>query len=668
MYTICENSYPLELIQHERQDKIILIQQFYLHSDKERNKEIKFSLMKNTENKYIDKIILLNERIYTNEELGISNKKIIQYDIKSMLTFANVFYYTKKLDLNGYIVFSNSDIVIGKSVKIVKKTKLHQEKLFISLLRYEIDGKIYGPYSSTQDTWVFHTQQNIDLNYLKMFDFYFDVPACDHYILYCIKHLNYNIINCPNEIKTYHIHKETTRNYEYSTYNINYYFSKPLNLKVLENNYIYKSLHSTIPYIRNKLKENVRIFPIHNKFVEYNSAIFYNKYMTVEFANNLKQKYNIRNIINNFTINNVYNIKNHIFKGLNKRICIISNIYDTLIEQNKKNIFIEPFFDNSVNFIDITQSYQYICSKVINSDIVIIYDSTLHYDNIDMKLVDTLHDMKKSVIVYDDSILLQFGIYNKDIKNKYPVLTNYYNSDLCINPNSYAPKRVFIIPYRNRNVQLNLFMNHMRWIFKEMKWKYGEDYSIVVSHQKDERSFNRGGMRNLGFEYIKQKYPLAYKDIVFIFNDVDTFPTQPYILGDYWCNRHEVIQYYGHENNLGGIVGICGLDFEQVNGYPNLWKWGGEDNIFYQRCKILKVNKNYKYNLNSKYIIYLSHIEERTNFITINYNKYIKNIINKSKNNGIHSLRNIEYNIEPYKIGNQQFDMVNFTSFDVDNE
>jgi len=41
---------------------------------------------------------------------------------------------------------------------------------------------------------------------------------------------------------------------------------------------------------------------------------------------------------------------------------------------------------------------------------------------------------------------------------------------------------------------------------------------------------------------------------------------------------------YGFYFALGGVVIFKGADFERVNGYPNYWGWGMEDNVLQQRC------------------------------------------------------------------------------------
>ena len=162
------------------------------------------------------------------------------------------------------------------------------------------------------------------------------------------------------------------------------------------------------------------------------------------------------------------------------------------------------------------------------------------------------------------------------------------------------PERVFVIPYRNRIQQKFFFCNHMTFILEGQT-----DYEILFVHQDDERNFNRGAMKNIGFLAIKDKYPEDYKNITFIFNDVDTIPFHR--IFDYKTTQGIVKHYYGFENALGGIVVIKGDDFERINGFPNFWGWGMEDACLQKRClqKNIKIDRSQFYPIGSPEILQL---------------------------------------------------------------
>jgi hypothetical protein len=141
---------------------------------------------------------------------------------------------------------------------------------------------------------------------------------------------------------------------------------------------------------------------------------------------------------------------------------------------------------------------------------------------------------------------------------------------------SVIPKKVFIVPYRNRPQQKFFFENYMSFLLDELD---PSDYEIYFSHQCDTRSFNRGATKNIGFIAVREKYPFHYKNINFIFNDLDTLPFNR--LFDYETTPGTVKHYYGFKYALGGIVVIQGQDFERINGYPCFWGWGIDRSVFY---------------------------------------------------------------------------------------
>ena len=162
------------------------------------------------------------------------------------------------------------------------------------------------------------------------------------------------------------------------------------------------------------------------------------------------------------------------------------------------------------------------------------------------------------------------------------------------------PKRVFIVPYRNRVQHKFFFSKYMSFILEDC-----DDYEIYFSHQCDARTFNRGATKNIGFLAVKEKYPNDYKDITFIFNDVDTIPFNK--IFDYQTTHKVVKHYYGFKYALGGIVVIKGADFERINGYPCFWGWGMEDTTIQKRCEGygLSIDRSVFYEIGSPEILQL---------------------------------------------------------------
>lgn len=149
-----------------------------------------------------------------------------------------------------------------------------------------------------------------------------------------------------------------------------------------------------------------------------------------------------------------------------------------------------------------------------------------------------------------------------------------------LNEKKKIPSRIFIVPYRNRTEHKVFFCKYMKFILEDMD---AGEYEIYFAHQCDTRSFNRGAVKNIGFLAMKAKYPNDYKKMTFIFNDIDTMPYHK--LFDYTTEPGIVKHYYGFNYALGGIVAITGYDFERINGYPNFWGWGMEDNVLQKRCE-----------------------------------------------------------------------------------
>ena len=204
------------------------------------------------------------------------------------------------------------------------------------------------------------------------------------------------------------------------------------------------------------------------------------------------------------------------------------------------------------------------------------------------------------------------------------------------------PKMVFIIPYRNRESHLRFFINHMTTLLEDVP---KTDYEFYIIHQDDTRIFNRGAIKNIGFLYVKTKYPKDYLHMTLVFNDVDTMPQHKNHI-DY-RTRHGVIKHFcGFTYALGGIVSITGADFERINGFPNFWAWGFEDNTLHQRAirnKIHVDRSNFcDFYLDKKLTNYISLSSGLTR--TVNKHEYIRYM--SYTREGIQNIRNIKIDVD----------------------
>lgn len=226
--------------------------------------------------------------------------------------------------------------------------------------------------------------------------------------------------------------------------------------------------------------------------------------------------------------------------------------------------------------------------------------------------------------------------------------------DPPVTPPEIIPKLVFIVPYRDREQQYLFFSQHMKIVLEDMR---ESDYEIYYVHQLDSREFNRGAMKNIGFLYVKEKYPNDYENITLVFNDIDTMP---YVKG--FLNYHtipgRVKHFYGFHFTLGGIVSIKAGDFEKINGFPNLWAWGYEDNLLQKRVLDagLIIDRSQFYPLMDKNILQMKDGLKRT-VNRSEFDRYMSETLE-----GIRSIKNLNYVLE------SSTGFVNVSNFNTDND
>lgn len=208
------------------------------------------------------------------------------------------------------------------------------------------------------------------------------------------------------------------------------------------------------------------------------------------------------------------------------------------------------------------------------------------------------------------------------------------------------PKKIFLIPFRNRYNHKQFFDIYMKYLLEDL-----DDYRIFFIHQNDNRVFNRGAIKNIGFLVIKKLYPNDYHKITLVFNDIDTLPFKKNFL-NYNTVPGIIKHFYGFDFALGGIVSINAKDFENIGGFLNFWGWGMEDNYLnhialnnnlkIDRSNFAKINNN-----NNRFSEFIHLYDD--NYKTVSEEnkwryKYYKN--NPTYSDNLFCIKDLNYTIE----------------------
>lgn len=142
-----------------------------------------------------------------------------------------------------------------------------------------------------------------------------------------------------------------------------------------------------------------------------------------------------------------------------------------------------------------------------------------------------------------------------------------------------------VLPYRNRESQLSFFINYIHPFLQSQNLQY----RIFVVEQSFSKQFNRAKLFNVGFVEASKINDFH----CFIFHDIDLIPQN--LNNIYACTkmpRHmsssvNIFRYnLPYKELFGGAIAITKHQFEQVNGFSNVYfGWGAEDDDFYNRLQ-----------------------------------------------------------------------------------
>ncbi|KAI0212777.1 Beta-1,4-N-acetylgalactosaminyltransferase bre-4 [Lamellibrachia satsuma] len=147
-----------------------------------------------------------------------------------------------------------------------------------------------------------------------------------------------------------------------------------------------------------------------------------------------------------------------------------------------------------------------------------------------------------------------------------------------------ARQRVaIIVPYRDRQQHLELFVRHMHPILQRQML----EYRIFVVEQALPTVFNKAAMMNIGYRVARTVFDF---DCV-VFHDVDMLTEDDrnfYTCSDQPRHAGAYIDKYGYklvyDDVFGGVTAFTNEQFLLVNGFSNLfYGWGGEDDDMLKR-------------------------------------------------------------------------------------
>jgi hypothetical protein len=217
---------------------------------------------------------------------------------------------------------------------------------------------------------------------------------------------------------------------------------------------------------------------------------------------------------------------------------------------------------------------------------------------------------------------------------------------------SIGPKTIFIIPYRSRETQMKYFIQYFETRVRNQPDMEDAEYFFI--HQKDNRPFNRGAMKNIGFIVFSKKYS-NWRDITFVFHDIDQYP-KPDVMFPYKTTQGVVTHYYGFVNTLGGAVAIKGSDFYKTKGYCNFWSWGYEDNVLQNRvlAQKLTIDRSIFYKVTDmKHLINISTDGPLRMVSKHEVQRYVSNVLDN-----LYSIKNLSFIEKDHSIDVNGFDTV----------
>ena len=218
--------YDMVLEEGARPTELVLFSQFYTASAKKRTHELVECLKRNVKCKWVDRIVLLNEKDESATWSSFPAKykaKIEQRILGRRLTYADFFQevvcrYPDGSGLDAVVALANADIYFGEETAEV--WRIRWEDRALCLLRWDDLGEgpsrahLFGPRADSQDVWMFSAASVASRKWIwKDVDIPLGKPGCDNAILHPLLKQRFLLSNPALSLKTYHLHNSGVRSY-----------------------------------------------------------------------------------------------------------------------------------------------------------------------------------------------------------------------------------------------------------------------------------------------------------------------------------------------------------------------------------------------------------------------------------------------------------------------
>jgi hypothetical protein len=157
-----------------------------------------------------------------------------------------------------------------------------------------------------------------------------------------------------------------------------------------------------------------------------------------------------------------------------------------------------------------------------------------------------------------------------------------------------------VVPFRDRERHLSAFLPHAVAYFERDKADKAIDVRFLVVEQPPGLPFNRGLMKNIGFQVLRHEIDyVCFHDVDYLPMWADySYPHKPSMLVGYGLEPALFQKHFLErpEKFFSAVVLLQNAHVERTNGYSNgYWGWGHEDLDFVRRLDAAGLARDYRY-------------------------------------------------------------------------